>query len=306
MPKAKTRLWQNHKGPVLDLVKGFEIIACETCGFKHIVPIPSSSELEEIYRQEYYSKDKPLYLEQHEEDLSWWNCVYAERYALFESYLPPARRRILDVGSGPGYFLLHGLDRGWETIGIEPSSRAAAYSRTLGLMIIEDFFTPQTAERLGTFDAIHMSEVLEHIPGPKGLLEIAGRLLAPGGLICVVVPNDYNPFQDILQKTCGFAPWWIAPPHHINYFDVESIQRLLVAAGFDVLHTQTTFPIDIFLLMGDNYIGNDVLGRQCHARRKTFELALVSAEASDLKRRLYQSFAALGIGREVLVCGRKP
>ena len=119
----------------------------------------------------------------------------------------------------------------------------------------------------------------------------------------MVVPNDYNPFQDILQKTCGFAPWWIAPPHHINYFDVESIQRLLVAAGFDVLHTQTTFPIDIFLLMGDNYIGNDVLGRQCHARR---DLSQTDRRASDLKRRLYQSFAALGIGREVLVCGRKP
>ena len=24
-----------------------------------------------------------------------------------------------------------------------------------------------------------------------------------------------------------FDPWWVAPPHHVNYFDVTSIQRLL-------------------------------------------------------------------------------
>jgi len=47
--------------------------------------------------------------------------------------LPSGSRRILDVGSGPGYFLLHGKNRGWQTLGIEPSKQAAEHGRKLGL-----------------------------------------------------------------------------------------------------------------------------------------------------------------------------
>lgn len=169
----KTKQWQDHKGKVLDTVKGFDVIDCERCGFKHIIPISTQDELKSIYKEEYYSKEKPLYLERHREDLDWWNLVYSERYDTFEEHLPPDRRRILDVGSGPGFFLLHGKDRGWQTLGIEPSAQAAEHSRSLELEIIEDFLTEQTARQLGNFDVVHMSEVLEHIPDPKNLLQIA-------------------------------------------------------------------------------------------------------------------------------------
>jgi SAM-dependent methyltransferase len=305
MGVPEIREWRDHQGPVLDSVNGFDVIACGPCGFRHTIPIPSPAELERAYRQEYYIKDKPLYLERHTEDLAWWNLVYAERYAVLESHLPPAHRRILDVGSGPGYFLLHGRERGWETVGIEPSAQAAAHSRSLGLTIIEDFLNEETAGRLGVFDAVHMSEVLEHIPDPKRLLKVARDLLAPGGLICVVVPNDYSPFQDILRRVCGFKPWWVAPPHHINYFDFDTLSRLLIACDFDIILQEATFPIDIFLLMGDNYVGNDTLGRECQKKRKTFELTMAKAGMTDLKRRLYQAFASIGVGREVLLFGKR-
>jgi hypothetical protein len=120
-----------------------------------------------------------------------------------------------------------------------------------------------------------------------------------------MVPNDYSPFQAALRDACGVHPWWVAPPHHVNYFDVNSIQRLL-AERFDVVSVETSFPIDLFLLMGDNYIGNDALGRACHAKRKTFELALARAGRSALKREMYRRLAQLGIGRDVFVIARKP
>lgn len=142
---AETGQWQNHQGFLLDSVNGFDVIECEACRFKHIVPIPTQAELEAVYRQEYYSVEKPLYLEPHREDLDWWNLVYSERYDTFEEFLPPDRRRILDVGSGPGFFLLHGQQWGWQTVGIEPSEQAAAHSRKLGLEIVEDFLTEQMA-----------------------------------------------------------------------------------------------------------------------------------------------------------------
>lgn len=301
----KMKEWQDHIGPVLDSVKGFDVIACEPCGFKHIVPIPKPEELEKVYLQEYYSVEKPLYLERHREDLDWWNMVYSERYDTFKELLLPHRRRILDVGSGPGFFLLHGKQHGWQTVGIEPSAQAAAHSRELGLEIVEDFLTEQTAKQLGTFDVVHMSEVLEHIPDPRGMLNVARRLLASEGLICVVVPNDYNPFQYVLRTVCGYKPWWVAPPHHINYFDFNSLSHLLSSCGFEIALREATFPIDMFLLMGDNYVGNDALGRRCHGKRKEFERNLTAAGLTRVKRQLYRAFAASGLGRDVFVVGTK-
>jgi SAM-dependent methyltransferase len=211
----------------------------------------------------------------------------------------------LDVGSGPGFFLLHGKQRGWKTVGIEPSARAAEHSRSLGLDIIEGFLTKRIADKLGTFDVVNMSNVLEHIPEPKMMLDLVWDLLNPRGLICLVVPNDYNPFQHALKSVCGYEPWWVAPPHHINYFEPESLRRLTAASRFEVILCESTFPIDIFLLMGDNYIGNDELGRQCHKKRINLEKNLAMAGLTDLKRKMYQLFAQIGVGRNVQVIGLK-
>ena len=303
MPANKT--WKQHNGPVLDSANGFDVIECGVCGFKHVIPIPSTDELEQVYRHDYYAREKPLYLERHKEDLEWWNLVYGERYDRFEQLLPSDHRRVLDVGSGPGFFLLHGKNRGWQTVGIEPSSQAATHSRELGLEIVEDFLSDASAKRLGQFDVVHMSEVLEHISDPARLLQLVHGLLGPGGLLCVVVPNDYNPFQVALRSVCGYRPWWVAPPHHINYFNCDSLGRLLARNNFCVVHQETTFPIEMFLLMGENYVGNDELGRQCHARRKSFEKNLAAAGLGDLKRDLYHKLSTMGIGREVLLISKR-
>jgi len=302
---SETKEWQNHSGPTLDSAQGFDVVECALCGFKHIVPIPTPEELVEIYRQEYYSLEKPLYLERHREDLDWWNLVYSERYDTFEEHLPPHRRRILDVGSGPGFFLLHGKQRGWQTLGIEPSAQAAAHSRELGLAVEEDFLTEVAADHLGNFDVVHLSEVLEHIPDPRGMIKIAYRLLASEGLLCVVVPNDYNPFQQALMTTREFNPWWVAPPHHINYFNFDTICFLLEKCGFNILLREATFPIDLFLLMGDNYVGDDKIGRLCHGKRMLFEKTLAESGLSGIKRNLYRALAGVGLGREVVVVGQK-
>jgi len=303
MPDSIT--WQEHSGEILDSVAGFDVIDCGTCGFKHIVPIPTQDDLEKVYRQEYYSTEKPLYIERHREDLEWWNLVYGERYELFEQLLPSQRRRILDVGSGPGFFLLKGKERGWETLGIEPSFQSAQHSRELGLAIRENFLDGGLVPQLGEFDVVHLSQVLEHIPNPKEMILHGYRLLSAGGLLCIIVPNDYNPFQNALKSACGLPPWWVAPPHHINYFDFDSLTQLLDSCGFETVQKHTTFPIDMFLLMGDNYIGSDALGRSCHSKRKQFETNLDAAGMGSVKRQLYQGMADIGLGREVQIIARK-
>jgi len=290
----------------VDAVQGVEVVDCETCGFKHVVPVPSPAELEHVYREEYFSREKPLYIERHLEDADWWRLAYGDRYETFEELLPPDRRRILDVGSGPGLFLRTGAERGWRTLGVEPSRQAATHSRSLGLEIVEDFLDETTAATLGRHDVVHLSEVLEHIPDPEALLRLVHGLLDPGGLVCVVAPNDYSPFQRALRDVDGYDPWWLAPPHHVNYFDFESLARLLERCGFEVCLREATFPIDLFLLMGDRYVGDDEVGRACHARRKRFEHVLDEAGLTPLRRTLYRALAEHGIGREAIVVARLP
>lgn len=293
-----------HSGNVIDHVNGFDVIECEQCGFKHILPIPSPAELKKVYEEEYYSTEKPDYFKNYEEDGEWWNLSYDDRFDVFEANLSPDCRRILDVGSGPGFFLRRAKERGWQALGIEPSRQAAEYSKSLGLDIREEFLAAET-QGLGQFDAVHMSAVLEHIPDPLGMLRIAHGLLSPGGMICVVVPNDYNPFQTALRSTCGYKPWWLAPPHHLNYFSPTSLKGALGRAGFEVVKLSSTFPIDMFLLMGDDYTADGKLGRQCHGRRKTFELNLNRAGLNELRQKVYSCLADANIGREIVLYGTK-
>jgi len=299
--------WENHEGLVLDSKNGYDIISCQHCGFNHCIPIPSNDDLEKIYKQEYYTKEKPQYIDHMKKDFDWWQTVYNDRYDSFENYLPSSEKTLLDVGSGTGYFLLQGKNRGWNVLGIEPNEQAAEYSRiVLGLEIIEDFLSDELALKLNkTFDVIHMSNVLEHIPNPKILIETASKLLKKGGILCMVAPNDYNPIQETLRNVDNFAPWWVAPPHHINYFSFESLRSLIEHCGYKFLQHESTFPIEMFLLMGDNYIGNDVKGRECHSKRMSFEKKLSIAGFNEKKRKLFQSMADVGIGREIIIFAQK-
>jgi hypothetical protein len=72
-----------------------------------------------------------------------------------------------------------------------------------------------------------------------------------------------------------------------------------------VVLLESTFPIDLFLLMGDNYVGDDALGRACHGRRMLLEQRLFDAGANETKRKLYRAFAEAGLGREVFIIGRR-
>lgn len=292
-------------GEVLVEKGEFEVLDCEMCGFKHVTPLPTEEELRRIYSHEYYQTEKPLFIDRHIEDQEWWDLVYRERFEMLEAHLPMSRRRILDVGAGPGFFLRHGQERGWDPLGLEPSTKAAAHARKLGLEVVEALLDETSSSQLGAFDAVHLCNVLEHVPDPLGMLQRAWSLLEPGGLVLVVAPNDFNPFQRVAREVCDLPCWWVAPPHHLNYFDHPSMEGLLRRADFEVLDVTSSFPIDLFLLMGDRYVGDDALGRLCHGKRMSLERRLDQAGQGELKRQLYRFFAELGLGREVVVLGRR-
>jgi len=284
-----------HKGRIEGKFNEFEVIHCQLYDFKHVIPLPKPEELEKLYSEEYYSKEKPLYIERYVEDKEWWDINYDQRLTIFESYLQQKGRSLLDIGSGPGLFLKKGQELGWIVKGIEPSTQAVKYSReVLKLDIEENFLDVNLAKNLGQFDVVNLGEVIEHLSDPTEMLKIVNSMLHNGGLISIIAPNDFNPFQLLLENSCDYDPWSIAPPHHLNYFDKESLSKLLDRCGFEVVHNETTFPIDMFLLMGKNYIGNDDLGRSSHTKRMNFDVNM--AKNPTLNAKLEKAFADLDLG----------
>jgi len=278
-----------------------DIIECETCGFKHALPLPDAAELERAYREDYYASEKPTFLAHAGEDQAWAQLAQTDRLEIFESLLPPDRRRLLDIGCGPGFFLQTARKRGWLVHGIEPSRQAAAHARALGALVTEGFFHQDSAASLGRFDAIHLNNVLEHLPDPAHVIGLAHDLLEPGGVICVNVPNDFSPLQIAGRAAVSAADWWVAPPHHLNYFNFDSLTSLLVRLGFVPKARTTSFPMEAFLMMGENYVNDSGLGRACHNRRKQFDLAFEAAGLKETRRAFYRALADAGLGREAVV-----
>ena len=51
-----------HHGPIVCRSGDYDVIECETCGFKHVDPLPTEAELDHIYQNEYYTTTIPDYV----------------------------------------------------------------------------------------------------------------------------------------------------------------------------------------------------------------------------------------------------
>lgn len=216
-----------------------------------------------------------------------------------------APRRALDIGCGTGELVRALAEEGWEAVGTEPAPEIADAGRARGLDIecatAAEYLNHWRTAGAHPFGGIVLLNVLEHVPDPAGLLIGLIAALAPGGRVVVRVPNDFSPLQEAALRLLGGEPWWIAVPDHVNYFDHASIGALLERVGLQVVERAADFPMELFLLMGDDYRSDPAVGREAHRRRRRAEMALDRAT----RRRLGQSWAAAGIGRNAFVVARR-
>jgi SAM-dependent methyltransferase len=156
------------------------------------------------------------------------------------------------------------------------------------------------------FDVVLLMNVLEHLSDPVQVInDIRQTVLRDGGLLIVEVPNEFNAFQVAGQELHGLTQWWVAPPAHLNYFSASTLSNLLNASGFDVSHVAASFPLEMFLLMGDKYVGDRELGRHCHERRMAFEMNLRRLGRSDVLETFYKALASVDLGRQVIAYALK-
>ena len=140
---------------------------------------------------------------------------------------------------------------------------------------------------------------------PEACVARMAALLEPQGLVFVEVPNDFNVLQETARAKLGKPAWWVAPDHHLNYFDATSLAALLARHGLEELDRVASFPLEMFLLMGDDYVGRPEVGSACHGRRMAFERALIDAGRIDELAGLYRALARSGIGRTCGILARK-
>ncbi|MDA8233933.1 MAG: class I SAM-dependent methyltransferase [Clostridia bacterium] len=284
----------------------FTVINCQTCGFKHLYPIPTPEELEEFYKHQYYTEVKPDWTKDQLEEQVFWDINHKDKLDTLNNLLGEKEsRRILDIGCGNGLFLKLFQRYGWEVLGIEPSDTVAGYASEIGIPVLKDTIENIELNQVGLFDVANLSFVLEHVPNPADFLGTVYDLLKPGGLVCIEIPNEFNDLQMAINEALGKEMWWISAPDHINYFDFDSLEKLLTRLGFKVELRETSYPMELFILQGDDYVGNSEIGKRMHKKRVQFEKALVETGRNDVKRRLYQALANIGLGRSIIMYARK-
>jgi SAM-dependent methyltransferase len=140
--------------------------------------------------------------------------------------------RLLDVGSGSGAFLAQMAALGWRAEGIDPDPAAVAGAREAGLSVTQGTLADlASGERLGAFDAVTLSHVIEHLHDPAGDLRHINRVLRPGGLLWIATPN----LEALGLRRFGRDWLGLDPPRHLVLFTRASLERLLRGAGFEPL-----------------------------------------------------------------------
>lgn len=93
----------------------------------------------------------------------------------------------------------------------------------------------------GYFSGVLMRSFLEHEAQPMALLEQAARVLRPGGVAFVKVPNYGGLNRRVMgARWCGFRY-----PDHVNYFSLETLAAMTRQAGFSMrLLNWANHPLD--------------------------------------------------------------
>src|ERR1700682_555794 len=136
-------------------------------------------------------------------------------------------RRLLDVGSGNGWYLQARTRRGWVATGYElDAAHANDLSRQIGLPVMSEL--QQLKRDSDRFDLATFNFSLEHLAQPRQTLEAVSDALKPGGQVIIVVPN----FQSREARIFGRKWFHLDAPRHITFYSKDQLAKLLTETGF--------------------------------------------------------------------------
>jgi 2-polyprenyl-3-methyl-5-hydroxy-6-metoxy-1,4-benzoquinol methylase len=287
--------------------EGHHVVQHPEFGFFQVIPTPSPEEITRFYAEEFYSSKYKAFnnsaLEVQETDQAFHDGhredIAQQIRHLLEREL--SELSVLDIGCGWGQTLKYLADRGAACAGFDPAQEAVAYVQSCGIESVCAGMERMDVFGDRRFDVVMLMNVLEHLADPVQVIqEIKRTVLRPDGLLIIEVPNDFNDFQKAARELHGLQEWWVAPPAHLNYFSSYSLSAVLKGCGFDVRELEASFPLELFLLMGDNYVADRQTGRLCHEKRMAFERNLRDLGKTSVLRSFYKALADVNLGRQVI------
>ena len=216
------------------------LVRCAACGFGQPEGLPT---LPGFFDRMYDQQWSAAWVED-EFGATYKDLIFRRILDELAARLPPSQRRLLDVGAHAGRFMHLAQGRGGTVEGIELNPRTAAFAEARTGAPVHRVNAHTLAVEGRRYDAVVLTDVLEHIPEPARLLSALAGLLDPGGVVAVKVPN-------------GSAQWikerWLArlTNHrvslaenlvHVNQFTPRSLIRALERAGLSVVRIGAAAP----------------------------------------------------------------
>ena len=202
----------------------FQMVKCSSCQFIYLDPRPTNESILHFY-QHYLPEDSP--------SIQSWRRMMEPVFHRAADLLSQHRKkgRLLDVGTGFGFFMDGMKKNGWEVTGVEVSQKAIEYARNgLGLTVhsgpLEKADFPNQH-----FDVVTAFYVIEHLPDPMTFLKECCRILKPGGILLLRYPHT-TPIKNFLSMFSILNRLYDLPAHLAD-FSPEMIQRCLESIGFE-------------------------------------------------------------------------
>ncbi len=218
---------------------------CPHCGLVQAVPRPALQALADYYARDYRREG---YAGSDVADLSTFpkdNLFYFNRgqsvAELLSLYVQKDNPHILDIGAGYGH-VLYALGQRYPNSArsaIECSEMCVRCLKSMGVQVftrpVEEIL-PRMARQ---FDLVVATHVLEHLLDPREVLRLIHSRLAPGGALCIEVPNI--PAESLLgYPNHVWTPRFDEP--HITFFSRSALCDLLESVGFDLQFCDTAGP----------------------------------------------------------------
>jgi glycosyltransferase involved in cell wall biosynthesis/SAM-dependent methyltransferase len=224
-------------GPMRDsalLYDGRRYRRCAACRARRVASVPSDAAIWQEYGVHYPRRFPPA-------------RIASVRREMMYTLLDRLRQRrepgrLLDVGCGGGHFMAAAAERGWRPLGADLSREACAAARRLTRRPAVEGDAAALPFRDGTLDAVTLVSVLDHTTQPLAAVREAARVLRPGGVLVVRVPNGgfHAGWAHVLGRlgpAVRWRDWDTYPVLRVFAFGRRALRRLVERAGFEVLET---------------------------------------------------------------------
>ncbi len=226
---------------------GFQYVQCRQCNTLYLSPRPTYEHLMQIYTDSpstrYWVEEffMPMVEARREK-------IFRPRAEFITLQFPQVRTgAIADIGAGFGLFLEE-VRKLWpeaNLTAIEPSQDMAGICRKGGFRVIEEMLE-DVDEATGKYELLTAFELFEHLHDPERFLNNVGRLLVKGGYVYLTTLNGLGFDIQLLWDRSKS----VSPPHHINFFNPSSMQKLLERTGYQVIGISTPGELDWDIVEG--------------------------------------------------------